>query len=273
VRITTDDGVALEARVTGPAGAPALLLVHGFGGAKEDFDDHVDHLARGRRVVTFDHRGHGESDQPEDPAAYTIDRFAADVLAVANAVGAATFDLLGHSLGGFVAQRVVLGTPERVDRLVLMDTAPCAPAGVDRSLAEAAADIVRTGGLAALAEAMADRDPLTTPAHERLIAERPGFAEFSEKKFFAQSPVMYAAMILELVDQPDQLPRLPSVTCPTLVIVGDQDRPFLDASRAMAAAIPGARLVVVPDAGHSPQFENPDAWRNALDGFLGATSR
>ena len=56
--------------------------------------------------------------------------------------------------------------------------------------------------------------------------------------------------------------------CPTLVIVGDHDEPFLDASRAMAAVVPGAELVVVRDAGHSPQFENPGPWFEALDGFL-----
>ena len=127
MRVTMDDGIALE--VTDTGSGPGLLLVHGFGGAKEDFADHVDALAARHRVVTFDHRGHGESDGPPDPGAYSLDRMAADVLGVADAIGIDAFRLLGHSMGGMVARRVVLGAPERIDALVLMDTSagpvPC----------------------------------------------------------------------------------------------------------------------------------------------------
>jgi len=63
------------------------------------------------------------------------------------------------------------------------------------------------------------------------------------------------------------------VRCPTLVIVGEQDLPFLGVSRDMARTIPGAQLAVIPDAGHSPQFENPDAWLGAVQGFLNAALR
>jgi len=64
-----------------------------------------------------------------------------------------------------------------------------------------------------------------------------------------------------------------AVSCPTLILVGEQDQPFLIASRAMAETIPGARLVVIPDAGHSPQFENPDAWLAAMQEFLASLVR
>ena len=73
MRVRTDDGVTLAAVVEGTG--PGLLLVHGFGGAKEDFADHVATLARDYKVVTFDHRGHGESDKPVDIEAYSIDLF------------------------------------------------------------------------------------------------------------------------------------------------------------------------------------------------------
>ena len=66
----------------------------------------------------------------------------------------------------------------------------------------------------------------------------------------------------------DRLPELPQIQVPTLVIVGDQDTPFLKPSRRMAEAIPGAELAVIPDAGHSPQFENTDLWWKALTAFL-----
>ena len=79
---------------------------------------------RTHHVVTFDHRGHGESDSPTDAAVVLARPAAADTLAVADAVGADQFRLLGHSMGGMVVRRVVLAQPERVDALVLMDTSP-----------------------------------------------------------------------------------------------------------------------------------------------------
>jgi len=75
MRIEMDDGVSLAVERTGSG--PPLLLVHGFGGAKEDFADHLDALAQHSDVVVFDHRGHGASDQPPDEAAYSLDRLTA----------------------------------------------------------------------------------------------------------------------------------------------------------------------------------------------------
>ena len=79
-------------------------------------------LARDHTVVTFDHRGHGESDNPTDPAAYSFDRLVADTLAVADATGLDHFRLLGHSMGGMVARKIAIHEPSRVDALVMMDT-------------------------------------------------------------------------------------------------------------------------------------------------------
>src|SRR5438105_4194681 len=129
MRVTVDDGVSLEVEAVG-SGAP-LLMVHGFTGAQEDFFDHRELLGRHSRVVTFDHRGHGRSDKPDDVAAYSLDRLARDTLAVADALGFDRFRLLGHSMGGMVAARVVVAAPERVDGLVLMDTAAGPPEGID----------------------------------------------------------------------------------------------------------------------------------------------
>ena len=269
MRITVDDGVGLDVTVHGSG--PGLLLVHGFGGAKEDFADHVTELATGgHTVVTFDHRGHGESDAPGDVAAYSLDRLAADVIGVASAVDLDRFVLLGHSMGGMVARRVVLAHPERVAALVLMDTSAGPVAGLDPALMEAAAQIAIDDGKDALKPLLDAAATLQTPAYRRTLDERPGYQEFEERKWAALSAVMWGAMARDLARQPDQLDALRGVTCPTLVLVGAEDSPFVAGSRAMAAAIPGAELVVIPEAGHSPQFENPDAWRAALCGFLAA---
>src|SRR5437660_12629958 len=101
MRVTMDDGVALE--ITDTGSGPGLLLVHGFGGAKEDFADHIAALASTHMVVVFDHRGHGASDKPTDLASYSFARLRADTVAIADAVGLDEFRLLGHSMGGMLA--------------------------------------------------------------------------------------------------------------------------------------------------------------------------
>jgi pimeloyl-ACP methyl ester carboxylesterase len=271
MRVVVDDGVGRE--VVEQGSGPTLLLVHGFGGAKEDFADQVEALAASYHVVTFDHRGHGESDGPSDASAYSLDRLTADTVAVADAVGAERFRLLGHSMGGMIARRLVLAHPERVDALVLMDTSPGPVPGIDGELLEMGAVIALNEGMPELKRIMDEFQPLGTPAYEKLMAERPGYREFNDRKWETLSPMMWATMGREIRDQPDQLAALAAVTCPTLVIVGVQDEPFVDVSRAMADTIAGAELVVIPDAGHSPQFENPDAWLTALERFLARVDR
>ena len=219
-------------------------------------------------MVTFDHRGHGASDKPDHAAAYSFDRMAADVLGVADAIDIDTFRLLGHSMGGMVARRVVLATPERIDALVLMDTSPGPITGLDPDLAELAAGIMLEQGKDVLKPLLDEAGTLESPAHVRVLEERPELVEYEARNWQALSPVMWATMLRELVHQPDQLAMLAGAHFPTLVIVGEQDTPFVDVSRDMAATIPGAELVVVRDAGHSPQLENPTAWFEAVDGFL-----
>jgi pimeloyl-ACP methyl ester carboxylesterase len=268
MRVTVDDGVALATVVAGSLDAPGLLLVHGFGGAKEDFAGHIDALARDHRVVTFDHRGHGESDAPDDPAAYSLDRMAVDTLAVADATGLGDLRLLGHSMGGMVTRRVALTRPERLEALILMDTSPGPPPGLDPELIAFGVEIVKEHGMGELKRVQDELDPLGSPSYRRLLAERPGYREYAERKWASLSPVMWMRLAVEIVTQPDQLADLARVALPTLVIVGDEDATFVEPSRQMAAAVPGAELAVIPTAGHSPQFENPSAWFAALHDFL-----
>jgi len=266
VRILTDDGVALE--VVDRGSGPALLLVHGFGGAKEDFADQLDELARTHRVVTLDLRGHGESDGPDDESRYSLDRYAADLGNVLDALGIESCRLLGHSMGGMVVRRFVLGSPHRVEALVLMDTAPGPVPGLDGEMIDLGVQIANEHGMEELKRVLDAFSPLDSPAYQRVLAERPGYREFGDAKFAALQRAMWVSMIVEIRDQPDQLADLGAVHCPTLVLVGVEDEAFRRPSERMAATIPGAELVVIPDAGHSPQFENPAAWLDALSGFL-----
>ena len=256
----------------GEGGRP-LLLVHGFTGAKEDFTDWLDPLAElGWHAVAPDQRGHGASPQPDDEAAYSFDAFACDVIALLDALGWERAAVLGHSMGGMVVQTAVLAEPDRFDALVLMDTSHRA-LRADEGMIEVAIAIARAEGMAAVRdaqEAVAADHPLSNEIADRMNATRPGYKEFGDRKLLASSPAMYAAMLLAITDATglDRLPDLGTVDLPTLVMVGEADAPFRKPSKRMAETIPGAELVVIPDAGHSPQFENPELWWKALSGFL-----
>ena len=268
MQVQVDDGIHLEVVDYGTDGGVPLMLVHGFGGAKEDFGDHFAALAEGRRVLALDLRGHGESGKPDDPAAYSFDRLARDVVAVADAFEVERMDLLGHSMGGMVARRVVLSAPERVRALVLMDTCPGVVPGYDFEIVDAGAQIALTQGMAELKAILDAISPLESGPSQRILDDRPGYREYCEWKFWQLSPVMWATLVRELVQQPDELHRLADVTSRTLVMVGEADETFRAPSDAMAATLPDAALAVIADAGHSPQFENPFAWRDVLETFL-----
>lgn len=269
----TIGSVRLATLEAGEGGRP-LLISHGFTGAKEDFADVADPLAEaGWWVVAPDLRGHGASDQPEQEEAYSLAVFAEDLFGLADQLGWDRFALLGHSMGGMIAQAMALGRPERIDRLVLMSTSHGPIDELDPETVEVGVAILREQGLPALLEMLTllpKAEP--TPSEVRVRAERPGYVEFADGKVHRCSGAMYAAMGMELTSRHDRLDELTSLTVPTLVIVGDEDRLMLAPSHRMAAAIPGAELVVVPDAAHSPQFENPDPWWKAVSAFLEGSS-
>jgi pimeloyl-ACP methyl ester carboxylesterase len=278
VREVTVDGadgpLTLSVAESGAGGRP-LVLVHGFTGAKEDFTDWLDALAGlGWHVIAPDQRGHGQSPQPADEAAYSFDAYAVDLLGLLDAMGWSSAVALGHSMGGMVLQTAALQAPGRFEAIVLMDTSHRA-LRADAALVELGIAIARGEGMAALLAAQdalaQDEDPLANDIDRRLKAERPGYKAFGDGKLLASSPSMYAAMLQAITDATaglDRLDDLRTLTVPALVIVGEHDQPFVKPSQRMADAIPGAELTVIPDAAHSPQFENPELWWKALRTFL-----
>ena len=275
-RIRVETGVEL-AILESVGGTRGLLCVHGWPAAKEDFADHLDTLAatgEGWHVVALDQRGHGRSDAPAGPDSYSLKTFAGDVLALADALGWSTFVLHGHSMGGMVSQVVALEAPARLDGLILMDTSHGPVGGIDPDLIALGKAVVTEGGMAALVEAQRSIEgALETEANQRVLATRPGYAEFGESKTLAASADMWLGMVDEIVtDQADRLAELaacePLRDVPVLLVYGEQDAPFLPHAERLAAALPHARLELVRDAGHSPQFEAPETYLRLVGGFL-----
>jgi 3-oxoadipate enol-lactonase len=268
-RVLQVGDIALTVSEAGPGGRP-LLLVHGYTGARSDFADYLEPLAaRGWHVVAPDLRGHGDSSKPPAEDAYSLAIFATDLLGLADVLGFARFAILGHSMGGMLTQELVLREPDRVTALILMDTGHGALA-VDPELVELGVTVARTEGIDVVADVMAmtDDGPLTNAAYLRLVDEDPTYKERGDRNLRAASPAMFAAMLQQISQQEDRLERLAGLDLPTLVIVGELDEPFVEPSRRMAEAIVGARLAMVPDGGHSPQFEAPEAWWVAVSTFL-----
>ncbi len=270
---TIDVGdVTLEVAEDGAGGRP-VMLVHGFTAEKGEVAEIIPRLAaRGWHSVAPDLRGHGHSDHPTDAAAYSFEILAEDVLGLADRLGWDRFALVGHSMGGAVAQLVALTHPERLTGLVLASTFHGPVPGITMELVQLGRWVVETSGMSGLADALAARradSEASTAAFERMQEARPGYAEQSRARLLATSPDMWMALAPRFVDQPDRLDQLAKVTgVPTAVIVGDLDSTMLDDCRRLAATIPGAELIVIPGAGHVPQLEQPEAWEAALVGFL-----
>jgi len=268
IRSVTVGDVRLQVAEAGAGGRP-LLLVHGFTGAKEDFQDWWEPLAeRGWHVVAPDLRGHGASDHPERPEDYSLDLLEADVVGLVDALGWSRFVMVGHSMGGMVGQAIAVDHGDRLDGLVLMDTIPGAASGGGLTMLvfKAAGRLLSLKTMARLVRKPPPKSPASV---RRLYAERPGYADWAQAKVLASSPVMAKAMMAELGHRPDRLPELRSLGLPVLVIAGEHDMPgFVAGSTAMAEAIPGATLAVLAGAAHSPQLETPDAWWAAVSAFL-----
>jgi pimeloyl-ACP methyl ester carboxylesterase len=255
------------------AGSRPFVLVHGFTGSRDDFADVHARLAESGRTITVDQRGHGESTNSGAPDDYDLDTAVSDLLGFLDALAIEQCDLLGHSMGGMVAIRFALAHPKRVASLVLMDTSAESIALMPVAMLQAGAKLGREQGMGALFQIMragAAKDPNRAAAMRRCEQEM-GSERYWNRirtKIEAMDPEAMHAWAAVLADHQSAIDRLVEVRCPTLVVVGEQDVPFLAPSRTMANEIADATLSVIPNAAHSPQVENPKAWIEAIRAHL-----
>jgi len=234
---------------------PALLLSHGYSATSYMWRGQAAALADVCQVVTWDIRGHGRSDSPADPTAYSETLTLEDMAAILDAVGADRAAVGGLSLGGYLSLAFHVEHPERVASLLLFDTGPGyrdtnARAGWNE-MARGRARYFRRKGLASIAdEADAHGGQHTSAEGLALAAE--GILQ------------QHDARIMD---------SLKSIAVPTLVLVGAEDAPFLAATDYMAARIPGARKVVVEGAGHVANLDRPDAFNEVVREFLKDNAR
>jgi pimeloyl-ACP methyl ester carboxylesterase len=251
------DGVDLWYELHGGAGDP-LVLVHGYTGDTTDWQHQIQEFMRTHRVLALDHRGHGRSQAPRDRASYTIDRFAADVEAIVADAGFARYHLVGHSMGGAVAQEIALQSPERVASLTLEDTSYEFRMASNPALArmfESRLRLAESRGM----HAVADLPALPRPPH------MPAARAEEEKRRLARMAVDgFIGGWNALSTWAGTKERAAEIRVPTLVVYGELDAGLVRGSQWLAETIPGAVLAPIPEAGHSPQYERPDLFNAAL---------
>ena len=262
------NGIELHVEELG-SGDPPLVLIHGYTGSSVDWADVAPELAHDRRVIIYDHRGHGDSTNTGDIKSYTFDQLVADFAALVDALAIDRFDLLGHSMGGIVAMRYILDHPERVRSLILMDTGAAPASQMPTDMLDGLAAKGRAEGMDAVYESIKQ---FTEAAFDQLRERDPARAEVmaarGRTKFTQLDPEGFSAFGRELGAYPSMVARLNTITCPTTVVVGANDTGLRSAADVMAQEIAGAQHVVIDDAGHSPQDDQPKAWLDAVRAHL-----
>ena len=232
---------------------PAVLLSHGYSATGRMWDGQRAALADGFRVISWDMRGHGQTDSPADAAQYSAALTVADMHALLRHCGVERAVVGGLSLGGYVSLALYLAHPEMVRALVICDSGPGyrnpdARAAWNTRAHERAAEL-EARGLEVLAGR--SREMREAMGHHRSAQ---GLAHAARGMLAQQDSTV--------------IDGLTAIRVPTLVIVGDQDQPFLAPCEYMAKKIPGARLEIIAGAGHSANLDQPSAFNRVLRDFL-----
>ena len=242
------DGVEIHYDALGKG--PCVLLTHGYAASGRMWKNQCDALAGAHRAIVWDMRGHGGSAAPPDPAAYSAEATLADIAAVLDACGEREAVIIGMSLGGYMSLAFRRRHPDRVRALVLVDTGP--------------------GFRSADARAAWNRYALETAERyaRRGLDALPDSPEVASARHRSARGLELAARGMLVQKDGSVIESLRSIDVPTLIVVGAEDKPFLDAADYMERVIPGAVKEVIPGAGHAPNVERPEAFNAILLRFL-----
>jgi pimeloyl-ACP methyl ester carboxylesterase len=248
------------------AGAP-LILISGLGYSLWQWHKMVPFLSEHFQVITFDNRGVGQSDKPAGP--YGAQMLAADTAGLLDALGIERAIVTGHSMGGFIAQAMVLDFPQKVEKLILCSTNYGGPHHVP----------VTAEAMKVLTDVSSD--PLTRFTNGLSISTAPGWAEKNpymieewinwrvanpiEPASYQAQLAIGLALLPEAAAFENQLSR---INIPTLILFGEHDKVVPPANASLLAEkIAGSKVVILPDAGHFFPIEIPEAASRAIIEF------
>jgi pimeloyl-ACP methyl ester carboxylesterase len=264
-RILQIGGLALHALEWGEPGRPALCFLHGGSAHAHWFDAVVPAFVDRYHVLSLDQRGHGASQWAPDPA-YASEDFARDLVGVMDALGWVRMTVAGHSMGGHNAMAFAAWHPERVERLVVVDSRPAIPA-------ERLQTMHRRGDRGPMRHETFESAlksfrllPRETVADPRLLEHlaREGITEREGRFLYRFDPACNGRR-----RPTDGWALLERITAPTLLVRGEHS-PILPREMAadMLARLPRARLVEIPGTYHHLVLDAPIAFTKALDEFL-----
>ena len=214
------------------------------------------------RVIAYDHRGHGQSETGSGQ--YAFESFVDDLFAVLDERGIKKTILCGLSMGGYVALRAVERAPERVQALVLCDTRSEADGNEAKLKRAATVKIIQDQGVPVFCEGF-----LKSALAPEAWAGNTAVLDHVRGMILQNSPAGITGAVLALAGRTDTTESLSRIRVPTLILVGEQDVITPPAAaQALQQKITGARLAVIPKAGHFSNLENPDAFNGPFQEFL-----
>ena len=261
------NGVRLPYEESGQ-GEDTVVFSHSFLLSSRHFHYQIEALQDRYRGLAFDHRGHGQSQVTQD--GYAMENLYADALGFIEALGCAPCHFVGLSTGGFIGLRLALRRPELLKSLVLMDTSAEAEDPAAMRQYKLMVQTVRWLGWRPVIGRV-----LSMFFSEQFLKdpERRAEAQAYRREIMANDRTAMRKFALGIMGRADVLDQLGAIAMPCLVLAGELDQPTPpDHARRMAQAIGGARLELIPGAGHISTIDQPQAVTRALGGFLEANS-
>ncbi|MEO8591034.1 MAG: alpha/beta fold hydrolase [Flavobacteriales bacterium] len=239
-----------------------LLLIHGFPHDRRLWGKQLTGLQDTARVIIPDLRGFGASGDPA--GTMTMDDHAADLHALLEELGIQKVVVAGLSMGGYIALAFLARYPDVVKGLILSNTRATADSDEAREGREDTARKVMTEGVPLLARAM-----LPKMLSQERLSTQPGLSSSIKTMMAEQRPAGVVAALRGMAARPDRTPMLSTIRVPTLIITGSIDTVIPPSeSEAMARAIPGSKLLVIPNVAHLSNVEAPDAFNSAVRVFM-----
>ena len=259
------NGIHLYYEVSGQG--PPLLFIHGLGSSARDWELQVAPFSDQFQVITFDVRGHGQSDKPPGP--YSIPLFATDTaelirtlgIATASTRGGAPVHVVGISMGGMIAFQLAVSYPDLIRSMVIVNSSPEMILHTFRERLQAFQRllILRLFGMRKMAELLSKR---LFPKPEQADLRQMLVERWAENDVRAYSDAARGLLGWSVVD------RLGTIECPTLVIAADHDYTPVALKEAYVAKMPQAELVVIQDSRHATPVEQPERFNQVLAAFL-----
>jgi len=241
---------------------PPVVFLHAFPLNRTMWTPQVEALHGHYRIITIDLRGHGESDTPM--WRYTLEQFADDVIALLQHLSITKATFVGLSMGGYILFALYRKYPEHVRALVFADTRAQADTPEGKAARFSMAQIAYKRGATAIADLMLSK--LLSPA---ALTTKPDLMEQLRIMITGNQISGIIGDLMAMEERPDSTDLLQKITCPTLVLAGEEDvaSPPTEV-RFIADHITGAEFVCIPQAGHLSNMENPEAFNAALGKFL-----